>query len=77
MGVEDDVAFGRARLVAADEAAARRRAQVDELGLPADRFEVTLHHLGCGRDTRTVGRAAVAVDEFGEVAHVFFKHAHG
>ncbi len=77
MGVEDDVAFGRARLVAADEAAARRRAQVDELGLPADRFEVTLHHLGCGRDARTVGRAAVAVDEFGEVAHVFFKHAHG
>ena len=48
--------------------------EIDEFGMKSDRVKVPLHDFRCGRNTRTVGRTAVAVDEFGEILQVAFEH---
>ena len=72
--VQKNVVLFGAGFVGREESATGAFSEIDEFGMKSDRVKVPLHDFRGGRNTRTVGRAAVAVDEFGEILQVAFEH---
>ena len=74
MRVQKNVVLFGAGFVGREESATGAFSEIDEFGMKSDRVKVPLHDFRSGRNSRTVGRTAVAVDEFGEILQVAFEH---